>query len=175
MCLQTCYFIFIYFFGLCDSIPNYKLEIVDYEDLGPQLYKCESCEASMWYNERIDKHKNSAKLEFSLCCMKGKVVLPKLRKAPVTLTDLLFRTDRRSKHFQEQIRSYNMMFSFTSLGGKIETSINNGSAPYTFQLHGQNYHLIGSLLPEEGSVPKFAQLYIFNTENEITNRIHAVR
>ncbi|KAL7145491.1 hypothetical protein ABFS83_07G088000 [Erythranthe nasuta] len=68
-----------------------------------------------------------------------------------------------------------MMFSFTSLGGKVQTSINNGSGPYTFLLHGQNYHLLGSLLPEEGTRPKFAQLYIFDTENEIQNRIDAVR
>ncbi|XP_012850810.1 PREDICTED: uncharacterized protein LOC105970521 [Erythranthe guttata] len=68
-----------------------------------------------------------------------------------------------------------MMFSFTSLGGKVQTSINNGSGPYTFLLHGHNYHLLGSLLPEEGTRPKFAQLYIFDTENEIQNRIDAVR
>ncbi|XP_012837527.1 PREDICTED: uncharacterized protein LOC105958070, partial [Erythranthe guttata] len=53
------------------------------------------------------------------------------------------------------------------------TSINNGSGPYTFLLHGQNYHLLGSLLPEEGTRPKFAQLYIFDTENEIQNGIDA--
>ncbi|XP_012847965.1 PREDICTED: uncharacterized protein LOC105967922 [Erythranthe guttata] len=67
-----------------------------------------------------------------------------------------------------------MIFSFTSLGGKVQTSINNGSGPYTFLFNGQNYHLLGSLLPEEGIRPKFAQLYIFDTENEIQNRIDAV-
>ncbi|OIT35849.1 putative udp-n-acetylglucosamine--peptide n-acetylglucosaminyltransferase sec [Nicotiana attenuata] len=33
---------------------------------------------------------------------------------------------------------------------------------------------IGSLLPPEGSSPKFAQLYIYDTENEVKNRIHAI-
>jgi len=63
------------------------------------------------------------------------------------------------------------MFSFTSIGGKIDSSMNNGSAPPQFILSGQNYHRIGSLLPEESSNPKFAQLYIYDTKNELSNRM----
>jgi len=48
------------------------------------------------------------------------------------------------------------MFSFTSIGGKIDASMNNGSTPPQFILNGQNYHRLGSLLPEDGSKPKFA-------------------
>ncbi|KAL7135311.1 hypothetical protein ABFS83_11G085000 [Erythranthe nasuta] len=129
----------------------------------------------MWYGERIDKRRQTSRPKFGLCCMSGKLQLPKIRDAPPTLNNLVFGTDRRSKNFQENVRSYNMMFSFTSLGGKVQTSINNGSGPYTFLLHGQNYHLLGSLLAEEGTRPKFAQLYIFDTENEIHNRIDVVR
>ncbi|CAI0382359.1 unnamed protein product [Linum tenue] len=36
---------------------------------------------------------------------------------------------------------------------------------------GENYHRIGSLMPPEGQRPKFAQLYIFEPENEIDNRL----
>ncbi|XP_012850977.1 PREDICTED: uncharacterized protein LOC105970691 [Erythranthe guttata] len=57
----------------------------------------------------------------------------------------------------------------------MQTTINRGSGPYTFLLHGQNYHLMGTLLPDEGSRPKFAQLYTFDTENEVKNRMDAVR
>ena len=32
------------------------------------------------------------------------------------------------------------------------------------------YHRIGSLLPEDGQQPKFAQLYIYDTEYENNNR-----
>jgi len=63
------------------------------------------------------------------------------------------------------------MFAFTSIGGKIDSSMNNGSGPPQFILNRQNYHCIGSLLPENGSSPKFVQLYIYDTENETTNRI----
>ncbi|XP_019150201.1 PREDICTED: uncharacterized protein LOC109147018 [Ipomoea nil] len=61
------------------------------------------------------------------------------------------------------------------MGGKIDKSVNNGSAPPIFKIHGQNFHRIGSLLPPDGSQPKFAQLYIHDTQNEIQNRIASVR
>ncbi|XP_012857514.1 PREDICTED: uncharacterized protein LOC105976799 [Erythranthe guttata] len=55
------------------------------------------------------------------------------------------------------------------------TSINSIVGMYTFPLHGQNYYLLGSLLPEESTRPKFAQLYILDIKNEIQNRIDVVR
>lgn len=84
--------------------------------------------------------------------------------------------DAKSKNFKNNIRTYNSMFAFTSMGGKVDESVNKtGRAPYVFRLHGQTYHKIGSLLPEQGSPPKFAQLYIYDTENEIENREKALR
>ncbi|XP_013639786.1 PREDICTED: uncharacterized protein LOC106345068 [Brassica oleracea var. oleracea] len=59
------------------------------------------------------------------------------------------------------------------MGGEIDASVNNGRGPFVFRLHGQNFHQIGSLLPEEGLPPAFTQLYIFDTENEVRNRISA--
>ncbi|GKA00636.1 replication protein A 70 kDa DNA-binding subunit C-like protein [Tanacetum coccineum] len=45
-----------------------------------------------------------------------------------------------------------------------------GRAPYTFRISGQSYHRMGSLIPNEGTQPKFAQLYFFDTQNEVRNR-----
>ena len=66
------------------------------------------------------------------------------------------------------------LFAFTSLGVKVDRSINNGTDTYVFHLNGQNYHRIGSLLPIEGEKPTFAQLYNYDTDNEIGHRIDAV-
>ncbi|KAI9092213.1 hypothetical protein K1719_027713 [Acacia pycnantha] len=61
------------------------------------------------------------------------------------------------------------------MGGRIDHSINSrGGGPYAFVLSGQNHHLIGSLLPPQGNPPVYAQLYIYDTENEISNRISTV-
>lgn len=67
------------------------------------------------------------------------------------------------------------MFCFTSMGGKIDRSLNVGTAPPIFRINGQNFHRIGSLLPLDGEQPKFAQLYIHDTQHEIENRINSVR
>nr|GEZ26382.1 DNA helicase [Tanacetum cinerariifolium] len=50
-------------------------------------------------------------------------------------------------------------------------SFNNGRGPYVFKLSGQLYHWIGSLCPIEGEPPRFLQLYIYDTDNEVDNRM----
>ena len=93
--------------------------------------------------------------------------IPLLKKPLNVLEGLLNGEDHRSKVFLQNIRVYNSMFSFTSIGGKIGASMNNGSGPPQFILNGQNYHRISSLLSEHGSKPRAAQLYIYVTENEM--------
>lgn len=67
------------------------------------------------------------------------------------------------------------MFSFTSMGGKIDHQKNAGGGPYCFSLSGMSYHNIGSLLPPDGARPVYSQLYVYDTDNEVQNRIEAVR
>ena len=67
------------------------------------------------------------------------------------------------------------MFAFTSMGGKIVDVNSRGGGPYSYVLSGMNHHNIGSLLPPNGAAPVFSQLYIYDTENEVANRISAVR
>nr|GEU33484.1 DNA helicase [Tanacetum cinerariifolium] len=43
--------------------------------------------------------------------------------------------------------------------------------PYVFKISGQIYHWIGSLCPEPGNPPRFLQLYIYDTHNEVSNRM----
>ena len=64
-----------------------------------------------------------------------------------------------------------MMFAFTSPSAKIDNSYNNGHGPPNLRIQGQACHKIGSLLPPIGEVPKVAQFYIYDTENEIHNRM----
>ncbi|KAM3233061.1 hypothetical protein P3L10_018420 [Capsicum annuum] len=60
------------------------------------------------------------------------------------------------------------------MGEKVDTSVNQIKGPRTFRLSEQNYHKIESLLLIERSFSRFAQLYIYDTENEVNNRIHAI-
>ncbi|KAL6556804.1 hypothetical protein OROHE_006680 [Orobanche hederae] len=119
----------------------------EYLDLGDPIYNCEYCGAYMWYEERSEKSKNPLYPKFSHCCSEGKIQLPLLKEPPLLLQNLLNGVDPRSTNYINNIRAYNMMFSFTSMGGKVDTSVNKGRGPYVFKIQGANYHRIGSLLP----------------------------
>ncbi|KAI5383244.1 hypothetical protein KIW84_070594 [Lathyrus oleraceus] len=129
-------------------------------------------------NGTFDKNKcrHASNPKFSMCCGSGKVQLPLLKPAPKVLQHLLFDNEScESKNFQQQIRMYNVMFAFTSPGAKVDNRFNNGRCPPNFRIQGQSCHRIGSMLPMPGQNPRFAQLYVYDTENEIENRMHGFR
>jgi hypothetical protein len=144
-------------------------------NFGQPEFTCKFCFAELWYEERAEKSSTGLKIEFSLCCQKGKVELPLLKKPPKLLLDLISGRDPRSKNFKQHYRAYNSMFAFTSMGGQTNSKINDGRGPPQFILSGINYHRIGSLLPEAGTTPKFAQLYIVDTKHEVENRAAVFR
>ena len=144
-----------------------------YHNIGPPSFECQNCKAVMWYEERSDKSKRAVNPTFSICCQEGKVLFPVFNEPPQPLNDLMDYNNPASLRFKEQIRVYNGMFCYTSFGANIDHSINTGRGPYTFRVNGQSYHRIGSLLPRQGTQPKYAQLYFFDTGNEIKNRMGA--
>ncbi|KAM0043003.1 hypothetical protein Hdeb2414_s0010g00336241 [Helianthus debilis subsp. tardiflorus] len=142
----------------------------DYLDHGDQVLICEICSAKLWTSEGGKGRITLEKLTYSLCCGYGKVELPALKDAQPSYQDLFRSTSDKSKLFLKNIRQYNSMFSFTSTRGKVDHKINKGNAPFIYRISGQNYHCMGSLRPSNGQQPKFSQLYIYDIENEITNR-----
>lgn len=150
--------------------------ISEYIDDGNPTFKCQYCGAIMWYGERLNRKKRTRKdPQFSLCCGQGQVKLPLLKESPLVIKNLLTGTDEKSKYYQLNLRALNMVFSFTSLGGKVDNSCANGIGPQMFQLQGENYHLMGSMKPDEGDSAKFSQLYIVDTENELDDRDAVIR
>jgi hypothetical protein len=98
--------------------------------------------------------------------------LKPFERPPPLLVDLLrFDGGTHSRHFLRLIQSYNSLFAFTSFGAAIDRTINNDTAPYVFKINGVVHHRIGTLLPQRGTQPKFAQLYIYDTEHETQNRL----
>ncbi|XP_074351680.1 uncharacterized protein LOC141690817 [Apium graveolens] len=162
---------------LSDCNDEYIDEDLDfwkgYMHLGPPSKICGKCKSRMWNEERNNKSNKNSAPTFSICCKNGQVELTKERPPPHFLYYFLSGGEKTA-HFLKNIRTYNSLFQFTSLGGKIDRKINNGGGPYCFKLNGQNYHLIGNLKPKEGQSPKFAQLYVYDTDNEIQNQMGAV-
>jgi Helitron helicase-like domain at N-terminus len=60
------------------------------------------------------------------------------------------------------------------MGAKVDRSIESSRGPYVYKICGQVYHRIGSLLPEEGQMPKYAQLYVYDSTDEVKMRIAAL-
>jgi hypothetical protein len=66
------------------------------------------------------------------------------------------------------------MFTMTSMGAKVIESVNDGHGPYVFKISGHVCHRIGSTIPTPSSQPEYAQLYLFDIEHEVLNRISVV-
>lgn len=95
----------------------------------------------MWKEEAVQS-KQKKTLQYFTCCKHGRVLLPALENPPSELFSLLdpASKDPVPKRFQACIRTFNSMFAMTSHGAKIDYNVLKGKGPYTFRMHGQNYH-----------------------------------
>ncbi|VDI62821.1 Hypothetical predicted protein [Mytilus galloprovincialis] len=145
-----------------------KLTLPSIDDIGKMDNVCSHCSAHMWKHEI---HKGSLHLnaKFSTCCSQGKITIPALLTPPETLKTLLTENTTQAKYFRQNIRAFNSSLAFSSLG--VKEDILKSRGPYTFRISGSVYHRIGQLFPEPGKDPKFAQIYIYDTDNELANRL----
>jgi hypothetical protein len=106
-----------------------------------------------------------------MCCNGGDVSFP-IVDAPPELLQLFLDASAQGSHFRQNIRSYNHVLSFTSIGVNVdETILATGRGIYTFRAQGSFYHIIGGFYPNQGTSPCFLQLYIYDTEHELQNRM----
>ncbi|KAJ3701270.1 hypothetical protein LUZ61_004975 [Rhynchospora tenuis] len=153
----------------CRSYLGPKPDLLDFGD--PDQF-CPDCHALFWYQERSKSASTAARPVYNLCCRGGRVSLPDMQDPPEPLRTLLDPSaGADSVHFHSAIRMYNSMFAFSSMGVRIDHQINRTPGPYVFRVSGQVCHRIGSLTPPEGQRPAYAQLYFYDTANEIQNRI----
>ena len=106
---------------------------------------------------------------FGICCSLDQIQLPPLPQPPQALSNLLQSEDVIGKEFRQHIHQYNASLTFTSLGAKLDETI-SGGRPYIFKIHGELYHYHGSLLPEDGEIPCYAQLCIFDPSQALGQR-----
>jgi len=96
--------------------------------------------------------------------------LPPLAPPPEPFKWFLIGNKADAKDFRQHIRSYNNALAFTYVGANMDTSVAQ-PGNYTYRLHCELYHRMGSLLPKPGEVPKFAQLYISDLHAELDDRM----
>ena len=131
-------------------------------------------------SEGISEHGNRCKychaklLQYetsNLCCANGQIKcegekwqIKKVRDPPQLLKDLL--CNKIDAHFKQNIRKYNNALAMASIGISEEI-VQKGFSP-NVKIHGNIYHLHGSLFPEGNEPPKFAQIVVYdgNLEKE---------
>ncbi|PWA80675.1 hypothetical protein CTI12_AA194570 [Artemisia annua] len=92
-----------------------------YIDIGDSQYACQYCNAVFWYSERSKKSCEWRNLKYTRCCAGGQVYLEKELDPPMYLKQIF-----KDKHFLDNVRAYNQMFSMTSFGAQIDDTINDG-------------------------------------------------
>jgi hypothetical protein len=130
------------------------------------VIQCSGCNALHWLDECLSSSSKCTP-RFGMCCYQGKVSLPSLQHPPHELWDLLTSQDSHGWTFHKHICNYNNALAVTSVGRKLDNSLNaGGGGPYSFRLHGELIHRADSLLPQDGQQHVYAQLYIHdNADN----------
>ena len=139
--------------GHC-KIDDYVESVVEGDEIennrhkfGRMQKRCEKCNAFKWEKETK-----------GFCCLDGQVTLAPLQEAPTTLYDFLTSNDPTNSPYVDNIRAYNSVLAFTSLGANFDQELANAKeGVYTFRIQGALYHRIGGLKPKEDTMaPTFA-------------------
>lgn len=128
--------------------------------------ECAACGSNNWELEKQNEEKNN--LIFSICCNRGQTVIPDLPPPPNEICELLQGETSQSKYFLKNIRAFNCALAMSSIGGDI-THLVRGGQP-VFQVHGIISHCIGHLLPLDAGKPKFASIWIHDTDEQLEYR-----
>ncbi|KAJ0758109.1 putative helitron helicase-like domain-containing protein [Helianthus annuus] len=137
-----------------------------YVDFGDCTQVCEYCHSRFWFEERLSSSSNAHAPKYNRCCKAGRVRISYPLEPPNSLKQLF-----DNSRFLDNIRVYNSMFAMTSFGATIDESINLSSGPYVFKISGQVCHRIGSFFPSPGERPRFLQMYVYDTQHELSNRL----
>ncbi|POW09663.1 hypothetical protein PSTT_06647 [Puccinia striiformis] len=139
-----------------DILCRFPGEIPNYQGLMDDV--CESCDSLHWRGERTVNDRNKIRASYSICCHKGKSILP-IQYNEIEFPEVLKRRLVGTVQFQDQIRAYNNALSFASCGTTVDRTVQGQQGIYTFRVQGALFHDIGSVFPRSSAVPSFSQIY----------------
>lgn len=126
------------------------------DTLGNMDSICKNCRARKWSRETS-----------SLCCLGGKIVLPKFPDLPAHIRNLFFSNGVEANLGRQNIRSLNNALCLSSV--KV-TEKKFGTFTPSVIFQGKVTQYMGSLSSERGETPKFSQLYTLDSDLEKTFR-----
>jgi hypothetical protein len=95
--------------------------------------------------------------KFGTCCLQGKISLPPLQPPPPELLDLLTSQEFDGKEFRKHICNYNNALAMTSVGRKLDNSLNRA----------------GGLTPSGFMASSFTELVLFYHQVIKTLSLHS--
>ena len=126
----------------------------------PEAPSCKLCGAKKFHLEPP-----------GFCCSSGEIRLLET-EMPRELMLLYLSDNDEATDFRNCIRNYNNMFAFTSIGMHCDKELGKKyNGIYTFRVQGQMYHFINPLVPADGQKPVNLQLYFYDAEHEVENRL----
>ncbi|KIH61239.1 hypothetical protein ANCDUO_08493 [Ancylostoma duodenale] len=144
--------------------------------LGGLNHRCSNCGALHFAFEVKQQHPDT----FSDCCDRGRFNLNLFEDFPEELKELFLRERavtpeerHRQRNFAENIRNFNSALAMASMGAQVDTL--PGRGPYCYRIHGQIYHRLGALHPNQGEQRQFGQIYILDTEMAAQQRLGHLR
>ena len=126
-------------------------------------------------NEGIERHPNPGEACQSCGLIVSKII-PTFIEPHVLLRDLLTSDSAEGKPFRKNFRGYNSALAMASVGAEF-VSRGPGISKYnpTITVHGRMYHEIGALQTTKGMLPRYASVYIHDTEYATKHRKHFYR
>ena len=111
--------------------------------------------------------------KFSLCCSNCDIKLPQIKEAPEKLKQLLTGNTKRNRDFRTNIRAYNSSLAFASMCvSGVEYKFKT-QGPYCYRISRQVYHVLSQMHPKHDKKPSFSQIYIYDQQNELDNRLQS--
>ena len=127
------------------------------DSIGKMEHPCEHCGAIKFKNELP-----------IMCCGNGKIQLTPFPQPPEEIKKLWEEETPEAKLFRANSRTINNAICLSSICVRQKT-FDKYSPSVIFE--GRLFHRMGSLLPEEGEKPRFAQVYILDPSQQSTQRI----
>ncbi|XP_022886287.1 uncharacterized protein LOC111402304 [Olea europaea var. sylvestris] len=126
----------------------------------PPCIDCKYCGARKFFRESKG---------FCYSDRKVKLFMP---ESPTELYTLFTSKELICMEFKKIAREYNNHFAFTSFGVKYDKELfKTYRGIYTFRVQEQVYHYVNQLMPEN-NLPSYMQLYFYDTDNELQNRMN---
>lgn len=142
--------------------------------LGPMVLQCSNCTARHFAKEKKPAHPTV----FLDCCDLGRICPDQLSTFSdfPSLLEQFFLNDfgeaseyrHLTANFHDHIRKFNASLAMASMTAQIKSPVGRG--PYCFRIHGQIYHTIGALHPQQDEPRRYGQLYILDTDSASSQR-----